>query len=362
MMPRLQKHCSLSYFRVLFSSVFLLAALTFSAVAGFSQAGTNNTGNGGRHIIQGRVFIGTGQRVAMQGLKVTVESLGLGDLTAFVDGNGAFVFRNLVPGSYTVLIDGKDVFESVREQVYIDDPGGSSSIAGSPRISGAPQIANIQIFLKPKRIDVLRNEVLNAKWSAIPKEAVQHFKNGLELQQAGKDAEAETEFRNAIGIAPKFAPAYTSIGTLELKAQKLEKAVEAFTSAIRYDPADFDANLNLGIAYYNLRKLDAAEAPLVNAAFIDRFAVTPHYYLGLVFSIKNNVDVAQKAFEKVKELNGGKSLPVIHKYLGRIYMHKQMNKEAVTEFQTYLDLVPGATDADAVRKDIAAIKSRQNTH
>jgi tetratricopeptide (TPR) repeat protein len=97
---------------------------------------------------------------------------------------------------------------------------------------------------------------------------------------------------------------HTSIGTLELKAQKLEKAVEAFTNAIRYDPADFDANLNLGIAYYNLRKLDAAEAPLVNAAFIDRFAVTPHYYLGLVFSIKNNVDVAQKAFEKVKELNG----------------------------------------------------------
>jgi hypothetical protein len=43
-------------------------------------------------------------------------------------------------------------------------------------------------------------------------------------------------------------------------------------------------------------------------------------------------------------------------------MHKQMNKEAVTEFQTYLDLVPGATDADAVRKDIAAIKSRQNAH
>jgi regulator of sirC expression with transglutaminase-like and TPR domain len=87
--------------------------------------------------------------------------------------------------------------------------------------------------------------------------------------------------------------------------------------------------------------------------------VTPHYYLGMVFSEKNDPDVAQKAFEKVKELNGGKRFPIIHKRLGLIYMHKEMNKEALTEFETYLKLLPSAKDAEAIRKDITEIKSRQ---
>ncbi len=337
-----------------------LAMLAFPAIAAFAQGGTNNTGNGGRHIVQGRIFVESGRRAAVQGLKVTLQSLGLGDLTVFVDSNGSFVFRNLVPGSYVVIIEENDTFEAVREPVYIDAPGGSSSISGMPRLSTAPTIANLQVFLKPKRIEALINEVLNAKWSAIPRDAVQHFKRGLEFLQSGKDHEAEAEFRSSVTIAPNFAPAHTAIGNLELKAGKLEPAVESFKLAIRYDATDFDANLNLGIAYLNQKKLDEAESALVTAAYLNRYAVTPHYYLGLLFSTKNNPDVAQKAFEKVKELGGGKGLPIIHKYLGRIYMHKQMNKEAVNEFETYLSLVPAAKDAEAVRKDIAEIKSRPN--
>lgn len=88
----------------------------------------------------------------------------------------------------------------------------------------------------------------------------------------------------------------------------------------------------------------------------------PHYYLGLIFSAKNDGDVAQKAFEKVNDLGGGNSFPIIHKYLGRIYTRKRMNKEAVSEFETYLRLLPSAKDTDAIRKEISDIKTRQDTN
>ncbi len=339
--------------------VFLLSIFVFPSASSFAQSGTNATGNGGKHIIQGRVYIASGRRASMPDLKVRLESMGLGDITVFLDANGSFAFRNISPGSYMVVIDGTDAFETVRESVYIDDPG-ASSLSGGVNLRSTPRTMNVQIHLQPKRIETLRNEVLNVKWSMIPREAVQHFKRGLDLLQTGKETEAEAAFRSSVAIAPNFAPAHTAIGTLELRMRKFENAVESFKNAIRYDAADFDANLNLGIAYFNLNKLDEAEPPLVNAAYLDRFAMKPHYYLGLIFSVKNNGEVAQKAFEKAKELDGGRSFPIIHKYLARIYMHKQMNKQAVAEFETYLKLLPSAKDAEAVRKDIAEIKSRQD--
>ncbi len=359
MKPRSQSHNLQNPIGPLFYFLLVLFLLIFTNLSVFAQAGTNSTGNGGRHVIQGRIFGESGRRIVVDGLKVTLQSFGLGDLTVFVDSNGAFVFRNLAPGSYVVLIDGNATFEPIHEPVYIDAPGGSASISAIPRMGSAPTVVPVQIFLKPKRVEALRNEVLNAKWSAIPRDAIQHFKRGLEFLENGKEGEAEAEFRSAVSIAPNFAPAHTRIGNLELKAGKLEAAVESFKQAIRYDASDFDANLGLGIAYLNQKKFDDAEPPLVTAAYLDRYAVTPHYYLGLVFSAKNNPNVAQKAFERVKELNGAKSLPVVHKYLGRIYMHKQMNKEAVTEFEAYLSSIPNAKDAVAIRKDIADIKSRQ---
>jgi hypothetical protein len=106
MTPGPQKLCHRGELKIVLSLAFLSGILSLSASAAFSQSGTNNTGNGGRHTIQGRIFGDSGRRTLAQGLKVTLQSLGLGDLTVFVDSNGTFAFRNLVPGSYLVVIDG----------------------------------------------------------------------------------------------------------------------------------------------------------------------------------------------------------------------------------------------------------------
>jgi tetratricopeptide (TPR) repeat protein len=96
----------------------------------------------------------------------------------------------------------------------------------------------------------------------------------------------------------------------------------------------------------------------VAAAYLNRTAVTPHYYIGIVSVMKGNLDVAQKAFETAKDLKGGNSLPAIHKYLGRIYMTKEMEKEALQELETYLKLAPKAQDVEKVKKDISDIKAK----
>lgn len=335
---------------------FFLAFIVISGSATvYGQGGSNSIGNGGIHSIRGRIFLPNGRSLENP-IKVELQSITHPSQSDYTDSNGAFAFTSLGPGSYTVIVNAGELFEIAREYFLIDNDVQISTI----RVPPVPKNLSSPIYLVPKRGESLLNSVVNAKWSAVPKDAIEHYKRGLERLRDGKGAEAETEFRKAVERSPSFSPAHTELAKLELREGKLDASVESLKTAIRYDESNFEAHVTLGIAYLNLRKYDQAEPELVTAAYLNRTAITPHYYLGMVFVMKNDLDIARKAFETAKELKGGKSFPAIHKYLGRIYMAKHLNKEAIVELQTYLDLTPTAQDASKVRKDIADIKSRQN--
>lgn len=341
------------------AAFFLCFFFTTDATA---QSAVNSMGNGGRHSIHGRIYASNGRRGDIVGLRIRLINFSSGELSVITDGTGAFGFKNLNAGSYSVVIEGGDEFENAQEGVYIDDPGSSSIRGARVQMRSEPKIVNVQLYLNPKAKTPADAppSVLSAKWATVPKAALQHYENGREFLAQGKTAEAEMQFRKSLEASPSFAPALAEIGKLELKAGKLDAAVESFRRAIRYDASDFEAHLNLGIALLNQKKYDQAEPELVTSAFINRTAVTPHYYLGIIFVIRNELDIARKAFETARDLKGSKSLPAIHKYLGRVYMAKRLDKEAILELEKYLNLAPAAQDAERVRKDISDIRARKN--
>ena len=337
----------------MFSARHIVFFLSVSILFAYDHVALGQ-GLGGVHSIRGTIFLPSG-RVLERQIKVELQSTTHPTQTDYSDINGAFVFSALPAGTYTVVIDAGDLFEVAREYLQIDrEPQGRTF-----RIAPIPKNIKVPIYLRQKPAERIRNEVLNAKWAAIPREAVQHFKRGLDLLRAGSDKDAEAAFRAAVAAAPNFAPAYAAIGSLEMKAGKLESAVESLKRAIQFDSNDFDANVNLGIAYVNLRKYDDAEPALLAAAYINREAVTPHYYLGIIFFLRHDLDVARKAFETAKQLKDPKSLPLTHRYLGQVYEAKKMHQEAVAEFETYINLVPEAKDAEGVRKAISDIRTRE---
>lgn len=346
---------SASFRAAFFVSAFLLALPCFVA----AQSRTNASGTGGIHEIRGKVYLPNGRTVDTQ-VQVELQSISnFATLQVLSDRSGGYSFRNLTPGNYTVIVRFGEQFEEARESVTIDtEATGRTSVPIPP----TPKVVTVPVYLQQKRGVILRTEVINAKWATIPKQTLEHFKRGIELGQDDKPVEAEAEFRKAIELSPTFAPAHTESGKLALASGKLDLAVEIFQTAIRYDKADFDAHLSLGIALLNLKKYDAAEPELVYAAYLDRTAITPHYYIGIVYVMKNDLDVAQKAFETAKELKGGRGLPAIHKFLGRIYLKKNMEKEALQELEMYLKFAPNAQDADKVKKDISDIKAKQTKH
>ena len=349
--------------RKLSFSIFVLAlfALGLSSPDITAQGSATDIGNGGRHTIQGRIYISNGRRSQISGLKIRLTSALAADISIISDESGTFAFRGLGAGSYTVMIEGGTQFEDHTENVMIDDPG-TSNIRTGVRMGSVPRIMNVQVYLRPKPTteNTKSPSVINAKWAAVPKGAIDAFERGVKLVQEGNDREAEALFKQSIEISPSFAPAHTALGRIAQRAGNLSGAIECWKTAIRYDAEDFDANLNLGIAYLNLKRYPEAESALVTAAYLEPSAVTPHYYIGIAYVMRNDLDVAAKAFEKAKELNGGKTLPAIHKYLGRIYGARNRPKDAIHELETYLKLMPNAPDAEKVRKDISDIKSRSN--
>jgi tetratricopeptide (TPR) repeat protein len=200
--------------------------------------------------------------------------------------------------------------------------------------------------------------VIDSKLANVPKDAREHFRRGVELSGENKTDEAIREFRLAIAGYPQFTPCYVELGKTYLKANKLKDAVDTLQIALKNDPNDFNGRLNLGIALLNDKRFDEAEKELVTAAYLNRTAVTPHYYLGVMYIEKKDLDIAQKALETARGLAGEKSFPLLHKYLGGVYMAKKMNKQAAGELEKYLQQEPEAKDADRVKKTISELKKK----
>jgi hypothetical protein len=231
-----------------------LAVIAFAGVGlkSSAQSRVNSSGNGGMHTIQGRVFLPNG-RPPDAAFRVELQSSVDGAISVDTDMNGGFAFRSLTPGVYTLVVNAGENFEIAREYVTID-----TEATGNVRIRPTPKTFTIPIYLQAKRGVLLRNEVINAKWSSIPRNTIERVKRGVELQQAGKAAEAEVEFRKAIEASPSFSPAHTELGKLLLQTGKTDASVESFRTALKHDDSDFDAHLNLGIAFITLKKLEPA--------------------------------------------------------------------------------------------------------
>ncbi len=332
----------MAYFAVAFSTPF------------FGQSRINTSGTGGIHTIQGRIYLPSG-RTPDSLMVVKLDSTNFSTITVNADQNGGFSFQALAPGNYKVVVDAGASFEIASEAVTID-----TEVQGPVRMNVNSKTITLPIHLQMKRSVVYKSGIINAKWSNVPRRAVELYEDGLKMLGEGKQAEAVIKFRESLSAYPMFSAPHNELGKISLRAGNLDEAVRSFRAAIRVDPTDFDARLGCGIALLNQKDLGNAEKELTGAAELNKTAVTPRYYLGVLFIEKKNIDAAQRELETARQLTDDKSFPLLHRYLGGIYVAKQMNKEAVMELEIYLRLAPNAKDVDRIRQIVTDLRSKQN--
>lgn len=337
--------------------LLLIAAWCFAGASLVSaQSGASDpTGTGGRHSIKGRLVFPSGQRADIR-LKVRLESFGAGDLTVISDVNGNFGFQSLRPGSYTVVIDGGEHFESERETVLIE----SASTSGR-RTTGILLISRpfvVQVYLRSKSsLTSTKTGVLNAALAAAPKRAADLYHQALASSAKGNHEQAVSDLKQALVIYPGFALALNEMGVQYLKMGQPQKAVEPLRAALQLEPDNFIARLNYGIALIESKSPAEAEVELRMAVNKNDSSWPAHMYLGVSLIALRRFDDAEQELLRALTV-GGPRLGLPRFYLGGIYWQRREYQKAAAELEKYLESAPTAPNAEKVRGTIKELRAK----
>ncbi len=339
-------------------SFFALACVAIlvclATVQGQTGSGVDSTGTGGRHTIKGRIYFPSGRRSDV-GVKVKLESYSSGGLNVLSDANGSFTFTGLTSGSYRVMVDGGDEYESVAEPVYIETD------APSPRndVTVVPisRLYTVQISLQLKQRNSVKPTVVNAALANVPANARDSYEKGLEAARASDSKKAIEELKSALIVYPEFPLALNELGVQYLKLGQADKAAEVLGRAVKLALQDFQPRLNYGIALLNQRRFAEAEEQLKTAIGINGSAPTTHMYLGITLINLHRLNEAQEELETAVNSNSNE-VGLAHRYLGGVYWGNRDYKRAADELETYLKLFPKAADAERTRTAIKELRSK----
>jgi len=322
-----------------------------------SGGGVDQTGTGGRHTIQGRIYFPSGRRSDVR-VKVKLENFNAGDLTVLSDDNGSFVFRGLESGSYTVVVDAGSDYQIAREPVYVETDG------ANPRrgltLPPVSRLYTVQINLQLKTEATSRPSVVHVALATVPAKAQEFYLKALEYVNAGDSTKAIEQLKQSLVVYPDFALALNELGVQYLKIGQPDKAVDVLKRAAMLTPEEFQPTLNYGIALLNLRRFSEAEEQLRACIKLNDRVPTAHMYLGIALAVQRKLDEGQAELELAIK-SKSHEVDLAHRYLGGIFLERREYEKAADELATYLRLVPKAPDYQLLNRKVQELRNEKST-
>jgi tetratricopeptide (TPR) repeat protein len=200
-----------------------------------------------------------------------------------------------------------------------------------------------------------------------PNESIQrHYNAAQAFHSAGKPAEAEAEYRAALGEA------YSHLGKVLLAEGEYQKAVKAFDRALTSRAASEELLIDQATAYFHTQEYDKAIAPLKKVLAANPRSPAARHMLGKIYFMLRQFDkaaseldvalglvpadfdiaytlalaqlkqqrvaAARQIFSRMLEKLGDK--PEVHNLFGRAYRETKHLDEAIEEFKKTIKLDP----------------------
>jgi len=158
----------------------------------------------------------------------------------------------------------------------------------------------------------------------------------------GKNNLAQQNFERCVRLNssyPETTPnGWNNLGLLATRAGDTAKAIGYFEQAIQVDPNHFIALENLGNAYKQVKRWDAAKASLEKALALKPGDAEANYSLGMVFA---QTDDSGKAYEYLRKALAARPVyPEALNNLGILYLRTRRRDEAVASFQKCIEVAP----------------------
>jgi len=162
-------------------------------------------------------------------------------------------------------------------------------------------------MLAGEALDEMKNRTaaiqqFRAAVKADPKMPEAHFGLGYLLWAQLQFDEAAKEFQTELDINPSYIQALTYLADSKIKLSQPEAAKPLLEKAIRIDPRDQLAHLDLGVLYIDAGRNDDALRELMTAEQLDPNDQNVHFRLGRFFKSLGRNAEANAEFEKTRSL------------------------------------------------------------
>jgi len=135
------------------------------------------------------------------------------------------------------------------------------------------------------------------------KNALEYYKTGLELFEAGGPGAAVKAYLLSLALEPNSAAVHLSLGHAYLKLQKDNDAVKSFKESIRLNPDAPEAFYGLGLIYFRKhRNKDALDA-FKRATILKPGMGKAHYGLALVYQELGKEDGLMEEYRILERLD-----------------------------------------------------------
>lgn len=266
------------------------------------------------------------------------------------DSGGRFHFRKLTAGTYTLSFSMPGRGEA-RSTVEV----GPGTADKRGRVAMQFRLRDSDFTLG----DVVRQrDSVSARQLSIPERAWREYEQARKDLSRRDTAAAEGHLQKAVEIAPQFATAWNTLGTIAYQTRKFEMAERDFREALAQDPAAYEALVNLGGVLINLNRLE--EAREFNERAVERRSndALANSQLGVTWFELGKLDRATKYLERAIEID---PTHFSHPQLILAEIHERQGRfaRAAEDLENFLAHHPDWPQTLQLRSAIAKFKARK---
>jgi tetratricopeptide (TPR) repeat protein len=189
----------------------------------------------------------------------------------------------------------------------------------------------------------------------VPEEARKLYKSGVK-SLGDNDNKGFDEIERALKIFPDYYEALNTIGREYVQRKEYQKSLPYLIKSVGINQRSFSSFYALGYACYQLNhKREALEATR-GATILQPNSVNAQLLYGTLLRLDGSYEKAEKTLLQAKNLNKNNSVPEIHWQLALLYNKLGRNQEAAVELETYLKILPNASNKEDIKDLIAKLR------
>ncbi|MCA1601984.1 MAG: hypothetical protein LC776_10210 [Acidobacteria bacterium] len=252
---------------------------------------------------------------------------------------GQFTFNQVTEGDYSIETFETDIYEATTTSVLV---------RAVPRNRPSMFTVFVDLPLKPPPRSTAGGELMADVDTNVPKEALKQFRAAMRKLEKGDSAQAIAALRTAVQIYPSYYAGRLELGR-ELRLQKHhQEALDVIQPLFQIAPKRAEPHVEMGIILLALDRRKEAISELEAALRLAESNWAAHLYLGWGL-LENEGLKAEVHFRRALELDEQKAARA-HLSLARLADGRGERLLAIQHLEAYLELAPGAHDAEATRK------------